>query len=227
MRTCSATINPAVGRNNRTKYVPKNRYRGKKPFAGREKFKIPHYLHIYIKKNHPPQNKTVEMSAKLTRTSNSFNNKRVGRNISDSAGFEPRAIDLSEYQTNGTFIDVSESPDCGVSLTGPLLYDDDDDDSDNAIGPPPPSDSGRCDDEWMGKRRQRRRFGKWSATTGDGGTRRRRHDNNNNRRIVGGDEANVGEYTWHVAIALDGSFFCGGALIADRFVVTAAHCLMT
>ncbi|XP_015364540.1 PREDICTED: plasma kallikrein-like [Diuraphis noxia] len=48
-----------------------------------------------------------------------------------------------------------------------------------------------------------------------------------NRRIIGSDEAYIGEHTWQVAIALDGVFFCGGALIADRFVITAAHCVMT
>lgn len=54
-----------------------------------------------------------------------------------------------------------------------------------------------------------------------------RDSGHNNRRIVGGDDSIVGEHTWHVAIAMDGLFFCGGALIADRFVITAAHCVMT
>jgi len=57
----------------------------------------------------------------------------------------------------------------------------------------------------------------WREEFGDG----------DNRRIIGSDEADVGEHTWQVAIALDGVFFCGGALIADRFVITAAHCVMT
>lgn len=48
-----------------------------------------------------------------------------------------------------------------------------------------------------------------------------------NRRIIGGTDAEIGEHTWQAAIALDGLFFCGGALIADRFVITAAHCVMT
>lgn len=51
--------------------------------------------------------------------------------------------------------------------------------------------------------------------------------NNNNRRIVGGTDADVGEHTWHAAVALNGLFFCGGALISDRLVITAAHCVMT
>ncbi|XP_060871513.1 uncharacterized protein LOC132945771 isoform X1 [Metopolophium dirhodum] len=57
--------------------------------------------------------------------------------------------------------------------------------------------------------------------------RREEFRDGDNRRIIGGDEAHIGEHTWQVAIALDGVFFCGGALIADRFVITAAHCVMT
>ncbi|XP_050545408.1 phenoloxidase-activating factor 3-like isoform X2 [Daktulosphaira vitifoliae] len=48
-----------------------------------------------------------------------------------------------------------------------------------------------------------------------------------NRRIIGGMDAEVGEYPWLAAIAMDGLFFCGGALINDRYVLTAAHCIMT
>jgi len=57
--------------------------------------------------------------------------------------------------------------------------------------------------------------------------RREEFRDDDNRRIIGGNEVYIGEHTWHVAIALDGVFFCGGALIADRFVITAAHCVMT
>jgi len=67
-----------------------------------------------------------------------------------------------------------------------------------------------------------------------GSTRERLHTvrreeviDGDNRRIIGSDEAYIGEHTWQVAIALDGVFFCGGALIADRFDITAAHCVMT
>lgn len=47
------------------------------------------------------------------------------------------------------------------------------------------------------------------------------------RRIVGGTDAGVQEFPWQVAIALDDLFFCGGALISENFVLTAAHCLLT
>ncbi|XP_069674297.1 uncharacterized protein [Periplaneta americana] len=46
-------------------------------------------------------------------------------------------------------------------------------------------------------------------------------------RIVGGTDAQLHEFPWQVAIFLDDLFFCGGALINDQFVLTAAHCLMT
>lgn len=50
---------------------------------------------------------------------------------------------------------------------------------------------------------------------------------NADRRIVGGIETGVQEFPWQVAIALDDMFFCGGALINDNFVLTAAHCVLT
>merc|ERR1712130_610859 len=49
-------------------------------------------------------------------------------------------------------------------------------------------------------------------------------------KIVGGEEASPGEWPWIVVFsfgATDGSQAggCGGTLIADRWVVTAAHCV--
>jgi secreted trypsin-like serine protease len=47
------------------------------------------------------------------------------------------------------------------------------------------------------------------------------------RRIVGGERADIRQHPWQVAldIKLDGqTHLCGGSIIADRWVLTAAHC---
>ncbi|RWS11937.1 Clotting factor B-like protein [Dinothrombium tinctorium] len=51
----------------------------------------------------------------------------------------------------------------------------------------------------------------------------------NRYRIVGGTEAYPGEFPWSVAIfekTLDGKLvhICGGSILTDRFILTAAHC---
>ena len=43
-------------------------------------------------------------------------------------------------------------------------------------------------------------------------------------RIVGGFEAEEHQWPWIVALVIDDTWFCGGALITDDFVLTAAHC---
>jgi len=44
-------------------------------------------------------------------------------------------------------------------------------------------------------------------------------------RIVGGQEAQVNEWPWQAALMLGSNGpFCGGSLIADRYILTAAHC---
>lgn len=45
------------------------------------------------------------------------------------------------------------------------------------------------------------------------------------RKVVGGVAADIKDHPWQAAIAPDGkNFACGGALIQDRWVLTAAHC---
>ncbi|XP_063225185.1 uncharacterized protein LOC134532554 [Bacillus rossius redtenbacheri] len=46
-------------------------------------------------------------------------------------------------------------------------------------------------------------------------------------RIVGGTDASLHEFPWQVAMFLEDLFFCGGALLNEVFVLTAAHCIMT
>lgn len=44
-------------------------------------------------------------------------------------------------------------------------------------------------------------------------------------RIVGGDEAGVDEFPWMAKLIYFKRFYCGGMLINDRYVLTAAHCV--
>ena len=42
--------------------------------------------------------------------------------------------------------------------------------------------------------------------------------------IVGGEEASPHSWPWTVAVFIDSAWFCGGSLISEHYVLTAAHC---
>ena len=42
-----------------------------------------------------------------------------------------------------------------------------------------------------------------------------------------GSNAPVGYYPWQAALFYDGDFFCGGALIDETHVLSAAHCFQS
>uniref|UniRef100_A0A3P9HYM8 Peptidase S1 domain-containing protein n=1 Tax=Oryzias latipes TaxID=8090 RepID=A0A3P9HYM8_ORYLA len=50
-----------------------------------------------------------------------------------------------------------------------------------------------------------------------------------NTKIVGGGNAQAGSWPWQVSIHFNtlGSHICGGTLISDQWVLTAAHCIVT
>uniref|UniRef100_A0A672FBD3 Coagulation factor IX n=1 Tax=Salarias fasciatus TaxID=181472 RepID=A0A672FBD3_SALFA len=57
-------------------------------------------------------------------------------------------------------------------------------------------------------------------------------ERNTDQRIVGGDEAKPGEIPWQVSLMSHSDVlkraqpFCGGALLSELWVITAAHCLV-
>ncbi|KAJ6638868.1 Organic cation transporter protein, partial [Pseudolycoriella hygida] len=50
-------------------------------------------------------------------------------------------------------------------------------------------------------------------------------ERNDATRIVGGQAAGINEFPWMARLSYFNRFYCGGMLINDRYVLTAAHCV--
>ncbi|CAG9134560.1 unnamed protein product [Plutella xylostella] len=50
-------------------------------------------------------------------------------------------------------------------------------------------------------------------------------ERNEASRIVGGQETGVNEFPWVARLSYLDKFYCGGMLVNDRYVLTAAHCV--
>ncbi len=63
----------------------------------------------------------------------------------------------------------------------------------------------------------------WSAAALAPSWAQDKHPCDDPRRIVGGEDADIKDHPWQVALLIDGGL-CGGVIIHNQWVLTAAHC---
>lgn len=52
------------------------------------------------------------------------------------------------------------------------------------------------------------------------------HGSDPDGRIVGGFETSINENPWQISLQAYGSHSCGGSIIGNKWVLTAAHCAL-
>ncbi|RWS26206.1 Transmembrane protease serine 2-like protein [Leptotrombidium deliense] len=68
-------------------------------------------------------------------------------------------------------------------------------------------------------------YGKGGWRSGRRGHRRRKNKSRVGWRIIGGKLATEDQFPWQVTLNTYGQHFCGGSIITNKCVLTAAHCL--
>jgi len=49
--------------------------------------------------------------------------------------------------------------------------------------------------------------------------------NEQDHRITGGQDAVRAQFPWQAGLIINGVSFCGGSLISNQWILTAAHCV--
>ena len=45
--------------------------------------------------------------------------------------------------------------------------------------------------------------------------------------VINGQNTDPHEYPWQISLRVNGRHYCGGSLISDKWVLTAAHCVIS